>query len=99
MSILSFKEYQYLAEGDDKDQKGNMSSDNENKFTKLFGNKSIPKVNLNTLAHDLTMAEDGKENQDIGEVKQMIALFGDRWRSMQFEDVMAEIYAIIDRAG
>jgi hypothetical protein len=94
--MLDYKEFQL---NEKQDQSGKMSSENEEKFIKLFKDDKPKLVNLNKLAHDITMTERGKESVDITQVKEMIAIFGDRWRKMKFIDIMSEIYAIIDRAG
>jgi hypothetical protein len=56
-------------------------------------------VNLNDLARDLTLVE-GKDNSvGIADVKEILAVLGDRWRSMPEEQALEEFRAIIERAG
>ena len=84
---------------EDNSQHGHMSSANELKFSKLFKDGKIPTANLNKLAIELSKREYGNESIDITQIKEVIGHLGDLWREKKFEDVMSDVYAIIDRAG
>jgi len=57
------------------------------------------KVNLNEMMRDLAKKEGLSLNQPIGQVKEVIALLGLRWRAMDSDLAQAEFEAIRDRAG
>ena len=57
------------------------------------------KTNLNTLAQELTVAEGLGQSLSIGQVKEVLALLGIRWRNMPMEDAMAEISCLMERGG
>lgn len=84
---------------EDDSQKTNMLSDNERKFKEMFKFGKIQKSNLNGLAVELSIREGGKEQINIAQIKELLGMLGDQWRSVPFEEVMADVYAIIDRAG
>lgn len=56
-------------------------------------------VNLNDLARELTLVEGKSESMNIGDTKEMLAVLGQRWRSMPEEEAEAEFRAILERAG
>lgn len=57
------------------------------------------KVNLNTLANEITDAEQGKVNLTVAQVKDVIAALGHRWRDLPAPQAAAEFAAITERAG
>jgi len=57
------------------------------------------RANLNDLARDITLQEGLDSNQNIGDVKEVLALLGIRWRNMPLEEAMIEINCLIARGG
>lgn len=55
------------------------------------------RANLNELAADISRQEG--LGQGIGQVKEVLALLGIRWRNMSLEDAMIEINCLITRGG
>lgn len=56
-------------------------------------------MNLNTLAEEVTSAEGLKDPVSIAQVKEIIGVFGDRWRNMPLEEAEHEFLSIRSRAG
>lgn len=56
-------------------------------------------INLNELAKEITLLEGKSESINIAQVKEMIAILGNRWRAMEMNEVIEEVNAIRDRAG
>lgn len=56
-------------------------------------------MDLNKLAKELTEMEGLKESCTVAQVKEIIALLGIRWRTMDYSVVMTEVEAILQRAG
>ena len=65
----------------------------------LSSKKRIQVTDLNKLSAELTLEEGLNESLSIGQVKELLALLGKRWREMSTEDFLAEATAIKDRAG
>jgi len=57
------------------------------------------RANLNDLARDITLQEGLDSKQNIGDVKEILALLGIRWRNMPLEEAMIEINCLISRGG
>lgn len=56
-------------------------------------------MDLNVLAEEITSAEGLKTPVSIAQIKEIIGIFGDRWRNMCLEDAENEFYTIRNRAG
>lgn len=55
-------------------------------------------ANLNDLAIAIAEEESGDEI-NIAQIKEVIGILGKRWRKQDFEVVISEVRAIIERAG
>jgi len=58
-----------------------------------------PRANLNELASDIARQEGLASGVGVGQVKEILALLGIRWRNMPLEDAMIEINCLISRGG
>lgn len=59
----------------------------------------MKKVNLNDLAHQVTLMEGLNSEQSVAQIKETIALLGIRWRSLSEEEALDEFRNIRERAG
>lgn len=72
-----------------------------NTFSLLEGDKEFTfhPVNLNILSKDLSKNDKGKKQIDSSQMKEFIAILGQRWRKMNYYTFMSEVFAIYKRGG
>ena len=56
-------------------------------------------TNLNILANELTYVEGLAEELSVGQIKEILAILGIRWRSMSEDEAFKEFQAILKKAG
>jgi hypothetical protein len=57
------------------------------------------RINLKNLAKDIAAEEGLKEQVSIAQITEIIGILGRRWRGMPTDTTLAEVSAIIERAG